>query len=220
MQIFLVLGMSLIMVIFGSNQWNKFGTSSSDSVKISASASASNYYMFNDFSIQYLYDNYDTIMNNPLNVYVNNVSYLTANDFDINKLSPYYSNYLDFKSFYTYKGTYFLYSKTNNSGGDVPQLYLLTTFDSNDDFKVRNMFGIYNNFLSSKTNPGEVNYWSSSIFGIYNGSNTDSTILSTLPNGVSSNMNNILKNSVFRTLTNANFKMGKYFMIIPVTINN
>lgn len=220
MQIFIVLGILLGLTIFGSSQWSRYGVSSTESIKISSDGYAGNLYMYNDYALQYIYQNYSTIINNPLNIYNNKIAYLRQNNFDINNLTQFYSKYINFKEYNKYKSSYFLYSKSNGSGSDIPQVYLITSFDSSDDFKVRNMFGSYNNFITAKDNPGDTNYWTNVIFGINNGIGNDPIILSTLPTGVVSNVIPFLKNNVFTNLQNNGYSVGKYFIIIPVFMNN
>lgn len=220
MQIFLVLGISLFLTIFGSSQWTRYAkTTGTDSLKVSSLNYAGNLYMYNDFALQYLFKNYNTIINDPTNTFVNNIAYNKINNFDLSKLQTFYSNYIDFKQFNTYQSSYFLYS-ANPNDSSVPQLYLITTFDNTDDFKVRNMFGAYNNLLTTKDNPGDSVYWTNSIFGIYNGSTDNPILLSTLPKGVPATLIPILKNNIFPTLVRGGFNMQKYFIIVPVYMNN
>ena len=227
MQIFLVLGIALFLTIFGSNQWTRYSKASgSETIQISSSNYAGNLYMYNDYSLQYLYKNYVNIVNAPLNTFINingdkknYIVYNKKNNFDVTVLNSFYNNYVDFKTYNNYKSTYFLY-KASESDSSVPQVYLLTTFDNTDDFKVRNMFGAYNNLLAQKDNPGDSVYWTNSVFGVYNGSSDNPVILSTLPKGAPEIVLPLLRNSIFPTLTNQGFNMQKYFMIIPIYMNN
>ena len=63
MQIFLVLGIALFLTIFGSNQWTRYSKASgSETIQISSSNYAGNLYVYNDYSLQYLYKNYVNII--------------------------------------------------------------------------------------------------------------------------------------------------------------
>lgn len=218
MQIILVLGIILSLTIFGSSQMKKYSMSPEDVTKSASYNYAGNLYMYNDFSLQYIYSDYSDIVNSP-NVFVNNIAYKTSNNFNINKLTPFYSKYINFKPQSNYNSTYFLYSKSNGQSADIPQIYIFTTFDNKNEFAAFNMFGAYNNLITAKDNPGDVAYWTTLIFGEYNG-NAKPTILSSIPSNTIGTINNTLTGQVFPALTKGGFKIQKYFIIIPVYMNN
>lgn len=211
MQIFVIIAIGLVMATFGSNQYLKYSNSSKQEVALSLSISnASNVYVYQDLSYQYLLSNYKTFYN-PDMVMVNNIGYDVKNNFNSTNLEAYHSSFYSFYPKYNYSSTYFLYKRSTDLDS-LPVMYLITTWDGDG----KPVFNGLNQLINLDKDGGDSSYWINSAFGTFNKSNGKISLYSLMPN----NSNISAVETTINELVKQGFSPKPNFYLIPVYMYN
>lgn len=222
MQTFVVLGLSLILTIFGSMEYQKYSNSNrADITDYNNDFYAGNLFIYNDLAISYLMVNYDKIYNGTLPA-DGNISYATSNNFDYNNTLKNYS-YFSYKPVFNYKSTYFLYTPaaSTTDQNPIPVLYLITSWDvsgpnltnrTNDQLSAA-MLSSLSQSLSDKISNGNSTYWSIPIIGSQkNGGNIQ--IFMNLDTATKAKYSSFF--SLMQYKLSSNYNVGQYFYLTPV----
>ena len=222
MQTFVVLGLSLILTIFGSMEFQKYSNSNrSDITEYNNDFYAGNLFIYNDLAISYLMVNYESFYNGTLPA-DGNISYATSNNFDYTTLKNY--SYFTYKPTFNYKSTYFLYTPAASTidQNPIPVLYLVTSWDvsgpnltnrTNDQLSAA-MLSSLSQSLSDKISNGNSTYWTIPIIGSQqNGGNIQ--IYMNLDSTTKQNYRSFFSLMLYK-LNSSGYKMGQYFYLTPV----
>jgi hypothetical protein len=137
MQSFIILAIGVMITVFGTFEYQKYSnTTSADLNKNISSLYSTNFFVYNDMSINYIMSNYDSIYDSSATA--GTIVYNSSNNFDYtSKLKNIYSPYYTFTPFFIYKTTYFIYvpSATTSDPNPIPVLYMITSWDDSTQQK-------------------------------------------------------------------------------------
>lgn len=211
MQMFVIIAIGLVMATFGSNQYLKYSNSSKQELSSSLSvANASNVYVYQDLSYQYLLANYKTFYNADA-VFTNKINYNVKNNFNSTDLDSYHSKYYSYYPTYNYSSTYFLYKRSTDLDS-LPVMYLITTWDG-DGLPI---FNGLNQLINLDKDGGDSSYWINSAFGTFTASTGKVSLYSLMPN----NSNVSALEITIRELVRQGFSPKTNFYLIPVYMYN
>lgn len=177
MQSFIILAMGVIITVFSAFEYQKYSNSTTGDInKYLISAYTTNFFIYNDMSINYLMANYNNIYDgtSPTNTLVYN-----GDSFDYDsRLKNIYSNYFTYQPFFSYETVYFIYTPASSTQdmNPIPVLYMITSWDDSTNQKAFSsmqtpkqvsfaMLGNIVQKLNNKQYSGDTPSWSIPIIG-------------------------------------------------------